>query len=80
MSRLHLAVMNSLVWLAIPAVALVVALLWVAWASRTPPRADTHETVEAHQRFRAAFEQREQRERRHPHGVQDDYREHRDSA
>ena len=80
MSRLHLAVMNSLVWLAIPAVALVVALLWVAWASRTPPRADTHETVEAHQRFRAAFEQREQRERRPPYGSREDYRQHRDSA
>jgi hypothetical protein len=34
----------------------VLAVLWVAWASRTRPRADTHETVEAHQRFRDAFE------------------------
>lgn len=76
MSRLHLAPMDSLVWLAIPAGALVVALLWVAWASRTPPRADTHETVEAHQRFRAAFEQGERPSPERPDG----YREHRDSA
>lgn len=48
--------MSALAWLAIPVVALVLAVLWVAWASRTRPRADTHETVEAHQRFRDAFE------------------------
>jgi hypothetical protein len=48
--------MPALVWLTIPVGALLLALLWVAWASRTPPRADTHETVEAHQRFRAAFD------------------------
>lgn len=48
--------MSALVWLAIPVVALVLAVLWVAWASRTRPRADTHETVEAHQRFRDALE------------------------
>lgn len=51
--------MDALVWLAIPAVALVLAVLWVAWTSRTRPRADTHETVEAHERFRAAFEHRD---------------------
>ena len=50
--------MTALVWLAIPAVALVLATLWVAWIGRTRPRADTHETVEAHQRFVAAFEAR----------------------
>lgn len=51
--------MSPLVWLAIPVAALLLAVLWVAWASRARPRADTHETVEAHQRFRAAFEARE---------------------
>lgn len=74
--------MNSLIWLSIPAAALVLALLWVAWATRTRPRADTHETVEAHQRFRAAFEQREVPRTTAPppsYGPQD-YREHRDSA
>lgn len=48
--------MSALVWLTIPVVALLLATVWVAWASRTRPRADTHETVEAHRRFRAAFE------------------------
>ena len=50
--------MSPLAWLAIPAVALVLATLWVGWRSRPRPRADTHETVEAHQRFVAAFESR----------------------
>lgn len=48
--------MSALVWLTIPVVALVLAMLWVAWASRTPPRADVHETVEAHRRFVAALD------------------------
>lgn len=48
--------MSALVWLAIPAVALVLALLWVLWSNRSRPRADTHETVEEHHRFRRAFE------------------------
>jgi hypothetical protein len=48
--------MSALVWLTIPLAALVLALLWVAWASRTPSRADTHDTVEAHRRFRDAFD------------------------
>lgn len=51
----------ALAWLTIPLVALVLALLWVAWATRTRPRADTHETMAEHRRFRAAFEQREKR-------------------
>jgi hypothetical protein len=37
-------------------VAVVLAVLWVAWSSRSRPRADTHETLEEHRRFRAAFE------------------------
>jgi hypothetical protein len=48
--------MSALVWLTIPVGALLLALLWVAWATRTRPRADTHDTVEAHRRFRAAFD------------------------
>ena len=48
--------MSSLVWLAIPLVALVLAVLWVIWTSRTRPRADTHETLEEHARFKAAME------------------------
>jgi hypothetical protein len=37
-------------------VALVLAVAWVAWAGRERPRADTHDTVLAHERFKAAFE------------------------
>ena len=48
--------MSTLAWLAIPVVALVLAVLWAVWASRTPPRADTHETLEQQARFKAAFD------------------------
>ena len=48
--------MTTLAWLAIPLVALVLAVLWALWASRTPPRAGTHETLEEHERFKAAFD------------------------
>ena len=48
--------MSALLWLAIPVVALVLAIAWVAWAGRERPRADTHDTVLAHERFKAAFE------------------------
>jgi hypothetical protein len=47
---------SSLVWLAIPLVALVLAVLWVIWTSRARPRADTHETLQEHARFKAAFD------------------------
>lgn len=50
--------MSSLAWLAIPLVALVLAVLWVVWTSRSRPRATTHETLEEHARFKAAFENR----------------------
>jgi hypothetical protein len=52
------------VWLAIPVVALVLAILWALWASRTPPRADTHETLAEHDRFKRAFDP--ERPRRRP--------------
>jgi hypothetical protein len=48
--------MSALVWLTIPVVAVLLAVLWVAWSSRSRPRADTHDTLEEHRRFRAAFE------------------------
>ncbi len=51
--------MSSLAWLAIPLVALVLAVLWVVWISRTRPRAGTHETLREHARFKAAFEHTE---------------------
>jgi hypothetical protein len=52
--------MSSLVWLAIPAVGLLLGILWAVWASRPPPPASTHETVEEHERFRAALRPRHQ--------------------
>ena len=48
--------MSALVWLAIPAVALVLAVLWVLWSNRARPRADIHQTLEEHRRFRKAFD------------------------
>jgi hypothetical protein len=45
-----------LVWLTIPLGALVLAVLWVIWTSRARPRADTHETLLEHARFKAAFD------------------------
>lgn len=48
--------MSPLAWLAVPLVALVIAILWAVWASRTRPRADTHETLEERARFKAVFE------------------------
>jgi sensor domain CHASE-containing protein len=48
--------MSALAWLAIPVVALLLAVLWVMWASRERPRADTHETLEEHERFKRAFD------------------------
>lgn len=53
--------MAALAWLAIPVVALLLAVAWVMWASRERPRADTHETVEEHERFKAAFEEQHRR-------------------
>jgi sensor domain CHASE-containing protein len=55
---------SSLVWLAIPLVALALAVLWVVWTSRARPRADTHETLEEHARFKAAFDPERPRHQR----------------
>ena len=43
--------MSALAWLAIPVVALLLAVLWVMWSSRELPRADTHESLEEHERL-----------------------------
>lgn len=70
--------MSALLWLTIPLGGLLLALLWVAWTSRTPPRADTHDTVEAHRRFLAAFDSHRGGQRE---GQRDGPREgHRDDA
>jgi hypothetical protein len=56
---------SPLAWLAIPVVALVLGVLWAVWTSRTRPRANTHETLEEHARFKAVFD-REQPDSRPP--------------
>jgi hypothetical protein len=56
---------SPLAWLAIPVVALVLGVLWAVWTSRTRPRADTHETLEEHARFKAVFD-REQPDSHRP--------------
>ncbi len=71
--------MSALAWLAIPVVALLLAVAWVKWASRERPRADTHETVEEHERFKAAFESPTERGRV-PVGRARDRRRHRDTV
>lgn len=48
--------MRALVWLIIPLSALVLGMLWVAWAGRDRPQADTHDTMAEHRRFAEAFD------------------------
>jgi len=50
--------MSALAWLAIPLVAVVLAVLWVMWATRTRPPVDVHDSLEEHERFKAAFDRR----------------------
>jgi hypothetical protein len=50
--------MTALAWLAVPVVALMLAVLWVLWAGRERPRADTHDSLQQHERFKAAFDSR----------------------
>ena len=53
--------MDALLWLAIPIVALLLALLYVVWASRPKPPADPQDTMEGYARFRDAMEGRRHR-------------------
>ena len=53
--------MKALVWLAIPVVAVVLAILWVMWATRTRPPVDVHDSLEERERFKAAFDRRSRR-------------------
>lgn len=47
--------MSPLVWLVIPAVATLLAIAWVSWSSRTRGPEETHDSVAAYARFRAAL-------------------------
>jgi hypothetical protein len=55
---------SPLAWLAIPVAGLVLGILWAVWTSRTRPRADTHETLQDHARFKAAFDREQPDNRR----------------
>ena len=50
--------MSALAWLAIPVVAVLLAVLWVAWVTRTKPPVDIRESLQGHERFKAAFDRR----------------------
>jgi hypothetical protein len=48
--------MAILVWtLGLPTVATVLAIVWVHWSQRPRGPVETHESVEAYERFKAAF-------------------------
>ncbi|WP_121194066.1 hypothetical protein [Motilibacter peucedani] len=49
--------MTSLAWLAIPVVAVVLAIACVSWLGRTRRPADVADTVESYARFQAALSQ-----------------------
>ncbi len=48
--------MSPLLWLAIPLLALIAAVLWATWAARPRGPADPVDSVAAHHRFVAALE------------------------
>ncbi len=48
--------MEALAWLAIPVVAVLLALLWVAWVTRARPPADVSDSVAEYARAKAAFD------------------------
>jgi len=53
---------SALVWLAIPLVAIVAAVLWASWAARPRGPADPLDSVAAHHRFVEALERSSKRE------------------
>jgi hypothetical protein len=54
--------MAILVWtLGLPTVATAVSIVWVHWSQRPRGPVETHESVAAHERFKAAFASSSQR-------------------
>jgi hypothetical protein len=47
--------MQALVWWSLPLAGFVLAIVWVSIANRPRPRANTHESVAEHERFREAM-------------------------
>jgi hypothetical protein len=56
--------MGVLGWLVVPAVATILAILWVQWASRTRGPVDVRESVAERERFVAALSHPTQQQRR----------------
>jgi hypothetical protein len=47
---------SALAWWLVPAVATILAVLWVSWHTRTRPPQNTHDALAARERFRQAME------------------------
>jgi hypothetical protein len=48
--------MGVLAWLGVPAVATLVAIVWVNWAARPRGPVETEESLAERERFKAAFD------------------------
>jgi heme exporter protein D len=47
--------MGVLVWLAVPAAATILAILWMHWATRTRGPVEIRDSLAERERFKAAF-------------------------
>jgi hypothetical protein len=56
--------MGVLAWLGVPAIATLLAIVWVHWSSRTRPPIETRESLAERERFKAAFAAPKQPRRR----------------
>jgi hypothetical protein len=55
--------MSAIAWWLIPLLATLAAIVWVSWRSRPRPPEDTHEAIEAREKFRRAMEEPRTRRR-----------------
>ncbi|MFZ0325204.1 MAG: hypothetical protein WAN48_13875 [Actinomycetes bacterium] len=72
--------MGAMVWWLIPLAATVIAVAWVSWLNRARPPADTHDSLEEHERFKQAMAKQtrkshEQHPESQPHGDADEGRD-----
>lgn len=56
--------MGVLAWLGVPAVATLLAIVWVHWSSRARGPVETSESLAERERFKAAFTAPQQRPHR----------------
>ncbi len=61
--------MSPLAWLAIPLVALIVAIAWASWVARPRGPSDPVDSVAAHHRFMEALERSRQERPVPPEGT-----------